>query len=556
MALRDVWRSEGRIAFAQQTSFQLKFDRQWITAMSSGVSPTNFKTSRWPDGAAAQYVCPYCGAINEAADGQCPQCTMENTAAGRKATKARIGPWYVLQKRNPAAPGMKFETLLSFVNKGRVKAHSIIRGPTTHQLWKFAAQVRGLSREFGLCYSCSAEIDRNATICPKCNRAQTLPTQPDVFLESADGEIPATVFRELPASVAAPATEVISVPTPAAPEPIAAPMASEAQPASAAEAPEPPTPIEEAEPAVDATRDLIIPTLSEDPTPPIARPTSPRERLATLNKTMAAQNEPPELEDTGDSAFDDGPARPPGQVGPAFVAGGRGPQPAARRRKWPEAVMFVLVLVAALGSGLLYVDPALQKSVQLWVNNAMANIGVTPNPKSTVPPLAGTGAAPLPAAPPSSNSVRPIASPDPHASATSTPTPHVTIPPPPLVTPTPDPANVASSHTGSQPPAPVVSDTPPTSPTPATVVPSPAPTPAATDTATNSTDTSPPADDDPFTKARNLRRKAIDAENSGDYKAAVTLFEQIKELPRDTWPGDLELRLKAAKANAEGKPRH
>ena len=45
----------------------------------------------------------------------------------------------------------------------------------------------------------------------------------------------------------------------------------------------------------------------------------------------------------------------------------------------------------------------------------------------------------------------------------------------------------------------------------------------------------------------------IDAENSGDDATAVSLFQQIKDLP-EAWPGDLELRLCAAKANAEGKP--
>ena len=55
-----------------------------------------------------KYVCPFCGSVNENEQGTCPRCTMENTAASRKATKVRIGPWYVLQTRNPAAPGMKF----------------------------------------------------------------------------------------------------------------------------------------------------------------------------------------------------------------------------------------------------------------------------------------------------------------------------------------------------------------------------------------------------------------------------------------------------------------
>ncbi len=111
---------------------------------------------------------------------------MENSPASRKATKSRIGPWYVLQTRNPAAPGMKFETLLNFARKGRVKPKSIVRGPTTHQLWKFAAQVKGLSREFGVCYSCTGHIEANASLCPQCNRLQDPPANPDVLLETKD----------------------------------------------------------------------------------------------------------------------------------------------------------------------------------------------------------------------------------------------------------------------------------------------------------------------------------------------------------------------------------
>ena len=137
-----------------------------------------------------KFVCPFCGSINESEQGVCPRCTMENSPASRKATKSRIGPWYVLQTRNPAAPGMKFETLLNFARKGRVKPRSIVRGPTTHQLWKFAAQVKGLSRELGVCYSCGGAIEANTSLCPQCNRLQDPPANPDVLLETKDAPAP------------------------------------------------------------------------------------------------------------------------------------------------------------------------------------------------------------------------------------------------------------------------------------------------------------------------------------------------------------------------------
>ena len=118
------------------------------------------------------------------AEPACPRCTMEDSPATRQATKARIGPWYVLQSRNPAQPGMKYATLLALINKGHVSARSIIRGPTTHQMWRYAAHVRGISREFGLCFSCGGAMDRGTSICPHCQRSQDAPPEPDVLLES------------------------------------------------------------------------------------------------------------------------------------------------------------------------------------------------------------------------------------------------------------------------------------------------------------------------------------------------------------------------------------
>ena len=154
-------------------------------AVAAGPGPEQIR-----DLLAGKFVCPFCGSINESEQGVCPRCTMENSPASRKATKSRIGPWYVLQTRNPAAPGMKFETLLNFARKGRVKPRSIVRGPTTHQLWKFAAQVKGLSREFGVCYSCGGPIEANASLCPQCNRLQDPPANPDVLLETKDAPAP------------------------------------------------------------------------------------------------------------------------------------------------------------------------------------------------------------------------------------------------------------------------------------------------------------------------------------------------------------------------------
>jgi hypothetical protein len=81
---------------------------------------------------------------------------------------------------------MNFATLMVLVQKGRVSARSVLRGPTTGQFWRYAAKVKGVSREFGLCWSCGGEVAKNARACPACKRLQEPPLNPDVLLESAE----------------------------------------------------------------------------------------------------------------------------------------------------------------------------------------------------------------------------------------------------------------------------------------------------------------------------------------------------------------------------------
>jgi hypothetical protein len=70
-----------------------------------------------------------------------------------------------------------------------------VRGPTTHQLWRFAAHVKGLSREFGVCYSCGGAIQATVSLCPHCNRPQQPPANADAFLEG-QGDAPAKQLKQ------------------------------------------------------------------------------------------------------------------------------------------------------------------------------------------------------------------------------------------------------------------------------------------------------------------------------------------------------------------------
>jgi hypothetical protein len=64
-----------------------------------------------------------------------------------------------------------------------VTARSVVRGPTTGQFWRHAARVKGVSREFGLCWSCGGDVAKSARACAACKRNQEPPADPDVLLE-------------------------------------------------------------------------------------------------------------------------------------------------------------------------------------------------------------------------------------------------------------------------------------------------------------------------------------------------------------------------------------
>src|SRR6476620_11681601 len=89
-------------------------------ARPSGERPAARTSGRDAGGFDGRYVCPFCGAVRDTSEGACQRCTMEDSPSTRQATKARIGPWYVLQNRNPAAPGMKYATMLALINKGQI----------------------------------------------------------------------------------------------------------------------------------------------------------------------------------------------------------------------------------------------------------------------------------------------------------------------------------------------------------------------------------------------------------------------------------------------------
>ena len=505
-------------------------------------------------------ACPFCGSVSERSASPCARCGMDNTPEARKATKQRIGPWYVLQARNPAAPGMRFETLLSFVRKGRVRARSVVRGPTTHQLWRFAAHVKGLSREFGMCFSCGSVMETTANICPQCNRLQEPPVNPDVLLENDSEESsPASrqpVFRELPNLAESPAPEPhahgpedVDIIIPAlggfGMDDTPDPKFSEAPVAAAAAAPPmhdtfstPPLMSPPVVPPVPALKPANRPAPRNAPAEsnPLAI-SGPRRKgnggggdaasflsakeLAAAFKLSfdpSAQMETVEVPDEMPaSAMPDGmrpgaimPRNPMGlatQTVPAH-------EPVRRGGAFRKFVLFVLILVGTGFGLLMWVDPGARKRAVEWT-------------KSTYNRLHryATGADGKPAPTAEANAPAPMDEvPDPPALKVTPPAP----------APKPESAQTAPAESGDttradapEKEAPAAVEQP--APRPELAIPAkpkPAPNPPASDPSVN-----------PEERMLELRTASYAASKKGDYKTALKLWEEMGELPaqyRDT----------------------
>lgn len=493
-------------------------------------------------------ACPFCGSVSERSASACARCGMENTPEARKATKSRIGPWYVLQARNPAAPGMRFETLLSFVRKGRVRARSVVRGPTTHQLWRFAAHVKGLSREFGLCFSCGSAIDPTANICPQCNRLQEPPVNPDVLLENEGDDARAPIYRELPSP---PAAQQPAVPVPAAPEPEEADIVIPALGGLEPQEQHEPAKFSESPVAAQVQDTFSAPVPMPSPKP--SREPSPLPRVTESNPFTVGGNRRKQAADSSSSflsakelaaafklSFDPSAdmehADVPDQMPAGALPDGMRPQaimprapmamsqssaprePGRRRRALKKFVLFLLILAGTGFVTMLWVDPTFRERSIQWTNTTWSRIH-----------RYATGADTRPAA--TKEPAMPDEIPDPPAIVKSSSLDEVDLKRPAVVevkTPAP-----AAEQTSEQAAPPAVE---PQAPPPVAKSPDPEPAPSARVDASD--------DEGNSKKVNELWQKAWDSVRAGDYPSAVKAYQEIQKLPRKYWPGDLETKLK------------
>jgi hypothetical protein len=143
---------------------------------STTDSPSSGGPAAWQS---AQAPCVYCGQVIDRTEDRCPHCRTSMSVAVRRASREVIGPWYYLDPRNPSGRGVTFEALIKMIEKGRIKADSIVRGPTTHQDWMYAAEAPRLAKYLGLCPHCFGEVRPEDTYCSHCQlNMNTRPAEP------------------------------------------------------------------------------------------------------------------------------------------------------------------------------------------------------------------------------------------------------------------------------------------------------------------------------------------------------------------------------------------
>jgi hypothetical protein len=138
----------------------MKAGRQMSHSKDHSGAETPWRSDRAP--------CVYCGQVIPRSSDRCPHCRTSFSLAVRRASREILGPWFYLDSRNPSGRGVTFEMLVKMIEKGRLRADSIVRGPTTHQDWMYAAEVPRLAKYLGLCPHCFAETKPEDTYCTSC----------------------------------------------------------------------------------------------------------------------------------------------------------------------------------------------------------------------------------------------------------------------------------------------------------------------------------------------------------------------------------------------------
>lgn len=120
-------------------------------------------------------LCPYCGEPTQPA-ARCGSCRGLMDPLSLQASQNAMGPWFIHDSANPYRPGCSYETVVSMAKRGKIDAHTVLRGPTTKQFWCAADATPGVSHLFGVCHQCRADVQPTDGMCDDCGADFTVET--------------------------------------------------------------------------------------------------------------------------------------------------------------------------------------------------------------------------------------------------------------------------------------------------------------------------------------------------------------------------------------------
>jgi RNA polymerase subunit RPABC4/transcription elongation factor Spt4 len=145
-------------------------------AARSGFGPLSGLSSRAWHGDSRP--CVSCGQLVRRESLRCDACGEDLSDDMIGKMKAFAGPWYVHEHVRPF-PGVTLDRLVRQIRRGVLTRTTIVRGPTTHHQWRYAAETPGLSKHLWTCWNCQNQVSPGDNVCIECG----------VDLDDADGEV-------------------------------------------------------------------------------------------------------------------------------------------------------------------------------------------------------------------------------------------------------------------------------------------------------------------------------------------------------------------------------
>ena len=112
-------------------------------------------------------VCPICGETQPETN-VCRGCSTLLEPDGLLLAEGGFGPWWIRNEGLFFRPGITYEQLADLAKKGIIDLQTIVRGPTTRQLWKVARRVQGIAHLLGRCHRCGEHVQSTDLSCGAC----------------------------------------------------------------------------------------------------------------------------------------------------------------------------------------------------------------------------------------------------------------------------------------------------------------------------------------------------------------------------------------------------